>query len=173
MKTLAVYYSFEGSCRELARIMAGEIGADIEELRPAKEGMPRKGMMKYVTGGKASFLKQTPRLLPLSVNPRDYGLILVGTPVWFWNMAPPVRTFLTQTDWKGLKVALFASHGGADGFTLGAMRSLVEKRGGAVLETSSYRDLRRGKPHLTKTTAAAWARALGNKLNAAKPPRQL
>ena len=50
----------------------------------------------------------------------QYDVIFVGTPNWWGTMAPPVRTWVTQSKdaLKGKTVCLFQTHGG------GGMQSL-------------------------------------------------
>lgn len=53
-----------------------------------------------------------PEIKPLAVNPADYGVIAVGTPTWWYTMAPAVLTFLKSCNWKGKTVIPFQTHGG-------------------------------------------------------------
>jgi len=73
-------------------------------------------------------------------------------------MSPPILRFLTETNWNGRKVALYAMHGGGLGGTLQAVRKLVEARGGLVVSVADFRDLRRGNSESTRQRAATWAR---------------
>ena len=56
MKTLIVYYSYEGNTKIIAETIGKSIEADIMELKPEKE-MTSKGFMKYVWGGRAAVMK--------------------------------------------------------------------------------------------------------------------
>lgn len=167
MKTLFVYYSFEGNCRELAALMAGATGGDVEELKPAVETVPAKGVMKYYAGGKASLFRKKPELKPLRADPRQYDLVYVGTPVWFWNMTPAVRSFIAATDWSGKKAALFSMHRGAAGTALSGMRKLVAAGGGEIVSETPFVDLRWRNADATRKAAVEWALAALAK--AAKP----
>lgn len=160
MKTLVCFYSLEGNCRELARVMAEAAGADVMEIIPREPPIPDHGFLRYFKGGKESIMKELPPLLPPDKNPRDYDLVIVGGPVWAWNIAPPARSFLAGTDWSGKKVALFCMHRGGKGFALGNMRELVEKGGGAVVGAADFRDLRRGNADGTRRNAAEWTKKI-------------
>ena len=48
MRTLVVYYSLSGMTRELAKAIAKELGADIEEI---VDPTPRSGVLGYVRCG--------------------------------------------------------------------------------------------------------------------------
>ena len=57
----------------------------------------------------------TGNLPPLhpSVSQLDrYDTLLVGTPNWFGTIAPPVQTFLNDSDLAGKRVAPFCTNGG-------------------------------------------------------------
>ena len=161
MRILTVFYSLEGNCRALAEVIREAVGGDVEALRPEKE-IPRQGFRRFLIGGKMALLGQSCPNQPLAVGVADYDLIFVGTPVWAWRMSPPVRRFLTETDWTGRKVALYAMHGGSFGGTLKAMQKLLEARGGQVVSTADFRDLREKNPDATRQQAAAWAKEAVN-----------
>lgn len=159
MKILFAYYSFEGNCRELASLMAEAVGGEVEEVKPATETVPAKGVMKYYAGGKGSLFREKPALKPPALDPRDYDLVFVGSPVWFWNMTPAARSFIESVDWSGKKTALFSMHRGGEGMALSSMRKLIKARGGTVLAEKSFTDLRWRKPDDTRKAAVEWAKA--------------
>ncbi len=158
MKILFVYFSLEGNCRTLAQLMAKTVGGDVAELRLV-EAMPTGTVSKYLVGGKRSLLKEGAELEPLSVDLDDYGLVVIGGPVWFMNITPAVRGFLQATDWQGKKTAAFIMHGGGKGKALSSMESLIRERGGEVVATADFIDLHRGDASATKEKASAWIRA--------------
>jgi len=157
MRILTVYYSLEGNCRALADVIQEAVGGDVEGLRPEKE-IPRKGFRRLLIGGWMTWLGQSCPNPPLTKNIADYDLIFVGTPVWAWRMSPPIRRFLTETDFTGQYVALYAMHARRSGWTLRAMQKQVEARGGRVVSAADFRDLRRGDPYPIRKRAAVWAR---------------
>ena len=44
--------------------------------------------------------------------PTPTNAILIGSPIWWYQIAPPVKTFLDQNNLSGKKVALFTTNGG-------------------------------------------------------------
>lgn len=168
MRTLFAYYSLEGNCRALGACMADAVGGVVDEIRPVVQSIPEKGFLRLLKGGKESFMKETPELLPAAENPREYELVVVGGPVWAWNMSPPVRTFLMQNHWKGVSVALFCMHRGGRGFTLSAMRGLVEEAGGSVVAAADFKDLRWGDGEKTKRAASEWIRGTVERIAATR-----
>lgn len=158
MKPLIVYYSFEGNCRTLARAMSEATGGDVLEIRPRVE-TPKGLVMKYVKGGRASLRQEAPDIEPFAVDVGAYDLVVAGGPVWAFNMAPPVRTFLKQMDWNNRRAALFVMHRGGAGNALRNMRRMVEDGGGEVVDAAEFFDLRRRDADKTKAAAEAWATA--------------
>ena len=58
--------------------------------------------------------------------PRDYDLIVIGTPVWNSRLTPAIRTYLKENDLSQKKIALFStSEGRGSEKTLAMMKSLI------------------------------------------------
>lgn len=70
-----------------------------------------------------------PELKTLGKRIQDYDIIAVGTPTWWYTMAPAVRAFLSAQDWTGKVVIPFQTHGGWPGHALQDMEALC---GGAA-----------------------------------------
>ena len=45
-------------------------------------------------------------------NVKDYDIIFLGTPVWWYTMASPVKTFISNNDFSGKTIVPFCTHGG-------------------------------------------------------------
>lgn len=45
-------------------------------------------------------------------NLASYDVIFVGTPIWWGTIAPPVATFLAESDLTGKIIIPFCTHGG-------------------------------------------------------------
>ena len=125
IKSLIIYYSFEGNTRLMAESMAQVIRADLLPLVPEKE-IESKGFSKYLWGGGQVMMKRKPALQPFQVNPLEYDLILIGTPVWAWTYSPPVATLLHSVDFTHKCIGLFTCHGGQNAKTFHHMRKLLE-----------------------------------------------
>ena len=116
-KNLVVYYSFEGSTRLLAETIAQVLNADILECKLIKD-LGSKGFSKYFWGGRQVIMKKKPKLVDFSINPNNYDVIIIGTPVWASNYTPAIRSFLNQVSIKDKKIGLFCCHDGGMGKTL-------------------------------------------------------
>ena len=120
-KTLIVYYSFEGSTRLISETIATVLDADILECKPIKD-LKSKGFSKYFWGGRQVMFKKKPDLRSFEKDPENYEMIIIGTPVWAYNVTPAIRSFLSQTTLKDKKIALFCCHEGNKGKTFETMK---------------------------------------------------
>ena len=64
-----------------------------------------------------------PQIKPLSVSIADYDVIAIGTPTWWYTMAPAVLTFLHQRDFTGKTVIPFMTNGGWPGHVIKDMEA--------------------------------------------------
>lgn len=58
----------------------------------------------------------------IGVNIQDYDVIAVGTPTWWYTMAPAVKTFLHNENWIGKEVIPFMTNGGWPGYVIKDMK---------------------------------------------------
>jgi flavodoxin len=125
MKTLIIYYSFEGNCASIAeKIRAALPEADVLRLLPEDE-TKKTGLAKYVWGGKQVFFGRKPKLKPWNLDVNSYDLVILGTPVWAWSYSPALGSFLEAVKITGKKVALFCCHGGGPGKTLEKLKKAL------------------------------------------------
>lgn len=111
MRTLIVFFSFEGNTKFISEAIAKTMNADTMELKTSKQ-YPRKGLGKFFWGGKSVIFGEKPELINDSIDLSCYETILIGTPVWAGSYSPPIKTFIAQYNIQGKGIALFASHGG-------------------------------------------------------------
>ena len=64
-----------------------------------------------------------PMLKPIDVNMANYDVIAVGTPTWWYTMAPAVLTFLHGHDFTGKTVVPFMTNGGWPGHVIKDMKN--------------------------------------------------
>lgn len=160
LKKLVVYYSFEGNTRFIGKAIAQEIGADILDLKPKKE-LNSHGFMKYVKGGCQVLFKRAPELYPFTLNLEDYELIFIGTPVWAWNYAPPLRTFFSRVELKGKKIALFCCNGGDKGKTFLELKKRLT--GNELLGEIEFLEPLKKNSEQSQSLARQWAKKIVSK----------
>ena len=111
MKALVVFYSKTGITKEVAVLISEELDCDIEEIFDVKT---RKGFLGFIKSGIESVFRIMPKIKETEVDPKNYDLIIIGTPIWAGNMASPVRTYLSLNNEKLDKVAFFCTMKGDD-----------------------------------------------------------
>lgn len=79
-----------------------------------------------------------PELKPLPINVADYDVIAVGTPTWWYTMAPAVKTFLHGQNFAGKTVVPFMTNGGWPGRVIKDMKAACP---GAVGEAANVAEL--------------------------------
>lgn len=117
MKAIVVYYSYGGNTRRIAQMMAGELGADIAEIKTV---IPYTGSYDDVVDqGQAEVNSGfCPEIEPVNAQLADYDTVILGSPVWWYTFAPAMRSFLRRASLAGKTVFPFATNGGWLGHTL-------------------------------------------------------
>lgn len=111
MKTLVAYYSRTGHTEQLAREIAARCGADIEKI--SDDGIDRSGLFGYLRSGWQALSGARPPIRKAVRNPGDYELVVIGTPVWNWSLASPVRSYAVRHARQFKRVAFFCTEGGS------------------------------------------------------------
>jgi flavodoxin len=114
MKAAVIYYSYDGNCGLIAEKIKETLNADLLELK-SEDNKKRKGLVKYIWGGRQVLSRATPSLKPYTINIEQYDLVIIGGPVWAGSPVPALNTFLGQTRIRGKKIALFCCHAGSKG----------------------------------------------------------
>ncbi len=120
-KKIIVYYSFDGNTKFVAENIARIINADLLELKPVRDEIPRN-FMKYFWGGRQVFMKRKPILLPLTLDPQDYDAVFIATPVWAFNYTPPIASFFEAVKLEKKRIGLICCSGGMKGKTFENMK---------------------------------------------------
>lgn len=114
-KLLIVYDSWScGNTERIAKALQHAAGGDLWKLDTAE---PYRGSYSEVVDQGQREVERgfEPELKPLGVDPAEYDCIAVGTPTWWYTMAPAVKTFLHQQQFSGKTVIPFMTNGGWPG----------------------------------------------------------
>jgi flavodoxin len=122
MKSLVVYYSRTGKTRLVAERIAAELGSDIEEIIDLKS---REGKLGWMSATRDASSEKETQIAPTKKIPKDYDLLIIGTPVWAFNLTPAIRTYIKNNDLSRKKVALFFTFGIRLGQTVEKTESLI------------------------------------------------
>ena len=95
----------------IAETLKSAINADIQEVKPVKELDPESGL-RFMLGGMQASLRFKPKLKPININPLNYNLIFIGSPVWAWQVSPPIRSLSKTYDFSDKKIAIWCCCGG-------------------------------------------------------------
>ena len=88
--------------------------------------------------------KKTPDIQKMNIDLSKYDEIIIGSPVWWYTIAPVIRTFLKQNDLSGKIIKPYATNAGWLGRTFKEIEQLcpnskVENEMNIVFE--SYSDV--------------------------------
>lgn len=126
MKTLVIYWSWtNGNTETIARLVAEHCHADIEKLRLVKE---YDGSYDDIVeeGKKEADNHLGRKIQPLQHNVDDYDRVVIGTPTWWYTMAPCIYTFLKETNLNGKIVIPFMTNAGWPGHVIQDMTKLAK-----------------------------------------------
>jgi len=130
MKCLVAFYSRTGITKKVAEAISKILKCDSEEIFDTQN---RAGGVGYFKSGRDSTMKKLTELKKIKNNPASYDTVIIGTPIWAWNVSTPIRTYLSQNKFK--KVAFFCTMGGSGGKkAFKEMEKLCKEKPIAVLE---------------------------------------
>jgi len=155
-KILVVSYSLEGNTAFIAETLAATMQADRLALQP-QQAIAATGVSRFFWGGMQVVLKRQPELLPFDKDPAQYDVIVLGTPVWASNYAPPLRTFLATTPLHGKCIALFCCYGGSAGKTFDQLKQACA--GNTILGEMGFRNPLKDKAEALRQ-AQTWAQTM-------------
>ena len=141
MKKLVVFYSYTGHTKMIAESIQKKLNCDILEIKPTK---PYSTDYQTVVDEEQnnSSAGKTPDIQKIDKNINEYDEIIIGTPVWWYTIAPVIRTFLTQNDLSNKTIKPFATNAGWLGHTFQEIQKLcpnskVDKGMNIVFESYS------------------------------------
>lgn len=110
-KILVVFYSKTGNTERAAKDIAAALGADLEKIEDKKN---RRGILAWFSAGRDASKKRQTQIETSGKNPADHDLVIVGSPVWAWNITPAMRTYLGDNKENIKKYAFFVTSGNTD-----------------------------------------------------------
>lgn len=142
-KKLVVYYSYTGHTKMIAESIKNKLKCDILEIRPIKPYSEDYDLVVSEEQNNSSS-KKMPEIERIDVDLKKYDEIIIGTPVWWYTIAPVIRTFLAQNNLTGKKIIPFATNAGWLGHTFQDIKklcpnSIVEKEMNIVF-TENYKE---------------------------------
>lgn len=125
-KILVAYFSWGGNTKIIAEKIHAQTGGDIFRIEPVT---PYPDDYQTTAYGIAKEQKEKNIHPPIkNTDVSSYDVIFVGTPAWWYTMAPPVMTFLEQNNFEGKTIIPFVTHGGGGSYTIDKDMSKLAKR---------------------------------------------
>jgi len=93
MNGLIVYFSRTGRTRKVAKAIQAATGFELEEI---EEEVGRGGPLGWLKSGMESTRRMLPKIKPLTRDPSEYDIVVIGTPMWAANMSSPIRAFIIE-----------------------------------------------------------------------------
>lgn len=123
-KIIVVYFTYTGHTKIIAERIKEKLNCDIVEIQP-KEAYPDD--YQYVVDMSEMMQDKQyiePEIKPLNADLGCYDIIVLGTPLWWYTMAAPIRTFLKTNDLSGKIIVPFATNAGWLGHTFKDIKEL-------------------------------------------------
>jgi flavodoxin len=161
-KLLIVYYSWtNGNTERIARKLKKVSGADMARIETV---IPYSGSYDEVVKQGQDEVNRgyQPEIVPLPVSVKDYDVIAVGTPTWWYTMAPAVLSFVKTQDFNGKTVIPFMTNGGWPGHVIRDIKR--ECAGADFLYEMEVKFDSSGGDHLetSETDIDAWAESVAD-----------
>ena len=109
---LVAYYSWScGNTENIAEQLSNACNADIARIETV-EPYPEDYRETVEQGQREVNAGFMPEIEPLEYNLADYDVIAIGTPTWWYTMAPAVKTLLSENDFTDKTVVALSTNGG-------------------------------------------------------------
>ncbi len=156
-KALVAYFSASGVTAKAAKALAEAAEADLYEIKPeipytqADLNWMDKRSRSSVEMNNQAF---RPALANRDAKIKEYDMVFLGFPIW-WYVAPTIiNTFLESYDFSGKTIVLFATSGGSGfGKTADALR-------GSVASDTKLVEGRMLNGCLSETELRSWVKTL-------------
>lgn len=131
-KVLIAYFSWSGNTQYVAEKIHKTVGGDMFRIETETPYPDNYHETAYVVAKKQYEENIKPKLKD-NGDVSDYDVIFVGTPAWWYTMAPAVKTFLTENNFEGKTIVPFITHGGGGKYSIAEDMSKLAK-GSKVLK---------------------------------------
>ena len=116
MSKAIVYYSYGNNTKKIVDEILKVIHADVYEIKP-KEPYPEDYQTLVDQEEHKQGQEEMIEINDSNFKVKEYDTIILGTPVWWYTMAPPIRSFLNKHDFTNKTIIPFVTNGGLVGTT--------------------------------------------------------
>ncbi len=158
-KTLIAYFLFSGNTMELANMIEEEVSGDIFRIVPE---IPYTNDDVYNRAQSELNGKIRPALkahLDKDIF-ANYELIILGFPIWWYDLPMPVWSFVEEYDFSGKTVIPFYTHNGSSSgaSSLETLKSLLPN---SDFKQDKALSIRGSRVSSSKSEVASWTTELG------------
>lgn len=108
-KVLVVYYSLTGHTKDIAEQIANKTNGDLYEIQTVET---YSSPSVYMKSKKELSSKNYPELKKDNMpDITQYDTVFIGSPVWWYTMAPALYSYLQSVDFNNTKVVPFSTQG--------------------------------------------------------------
>ena len=148
LRVLVAYYSLTGKTEKTAAAIADASGGTLYKIQVAKQYPSDKKARRKVLEQEIEN-NELPELVSTGINPENYDIIFLGSPVWANHISQPVKSFLAKYNLSGKDVIPFVTHsGGGRGQSFNDVAALCS---GCVVDMDGW---------------SSWGSGVGRKLTA-------
>ncbi|NQT22628.1 MAG: NAD(P)H-dependent oxidoreductase [Candidatus Omnitrophica bacterium] len=140
MRTAVVYYSYSGNTHRVGQLIIGVLKSKGEDGIPVRI-RPLKEEVSFIKQCRDAFMRKKPKIYRTMLDLKDYDRIILGSPVWAFNAAPAISTYLEECrSIEGKEAICFVTYGSGAGKdkTLKAMKEKLTERGAKVVAEVSF-----------------------------------
>jgi flavodoxin len=156
-KALVAYFSCTGNTRQLAKTLAETVKGDLYEITPEQpyteadlNWQDKTSRSTIEMNNKAS----RPAIKGKCENMKDYDVVFVGFPIWWYQAPTIINTFLESYDFSGKIVVPFCTSGSsAPGNTDKYLHPSCSKE-------TSWRPAKRFEPNAKVSVLESWVKSL-------------
>ena len=113
-KKLVAFFSATGTTADAAKKIAEAAGADLYEIKPERpyttEDLDWNNQTSR-TSLEMNMRSIHPPITDTYANVKDYDVIFLGFPIWWYTAPTIINTFLESYDFSGKKVIMFVTSG--------------------------------------------------------------
>lgn len=158
-KVLIAYFSWSGNTKHIAEEIHNQVGGDMFRIETATPYPSDYNETAYGVAKKQHDENIFPELKD-NGDVSNYDVIFVGTPVWWYTMAPAVKTFLKENNFEGKTIVPFVTHGGGGGYQIPSDMEKIAK--GATVVKNQLVVYGKGDSQ-TKTEIGNWLQEINLK----------
>lgn len=117
-KTLIAYYSYTNNTSTIVNDLRTQIEADVVKVEPAEKGLDYAANNYAIGSAQIQAIRNNPNdassypaIDQVNIDLKEYGTVIVATPLWWSNMAAPMQAFLFKygPEMAGKKIGLIVS----------------------------------------------------------------